>query len=148
MMFPFCPQEEKIAAMLKENRRLQDADPALLDHARICSRCSEILFAVEMLQGSRASAMMSAHIASPGCLWWRAQLRRQSGVAEQMTRPIVWAERLALICILCVFAGFGFWQRAQLLDLFSSFVGLSLLAGVTAILCVGGLTLFLSDRKP
>ena len=147
MRYPFCPQEEKIAAMLAENRWPREADPELLDHARLCSRCRETVFAVEMLQDSRASTLMSARAASPGHLWWRAQLRRRRGVAEQMTRPVVWAEGLALTGILCIVAGFGFWQRAQLLDLFSSFVGLSILAGLTAILCVGGVTLFLSDRR-
>jgi len=133
--------------MLTANQWPQDADPALLDHARICSRCSEILFAVEMLVDIRTSTRMSAHSSSPGYLWWRAQLRRRSGVMEQMTRPVVWAERLALTGMLGIVAGLGFWQRAQLLELLSSFVGLSILAGLTAILGVGGLTLFLSERR-
>ena len=147
MRFPFCPQEEKIAAMLAETRWREAADQALLEHSRTCSRCGEIIFAVEMIRNGRASAMMSAHsIASPGSLWWRAQMRRQRGVVEQMAKPVVWAEGLALAIILCTVAGFGFWQRAQLVDLFHSLVGLSILAGLTAILCVGGLGLFLSDR--
>ena len=147
MRFPFCPLEEKIAGMLRENRWPQDADPAMRDHAGLCSRCGEILFAVEMLRGSRASSMMSAPCSSPGYLWWRAQLHQRSGVVEQITKPVVWAESLALTGMLCLVAGFGFWQRAKLLDLFGSLVGLSILAGLTAILCIGGLTLFLSGKK-
>jgi hypothetical protein len=147
MRAPFCPHEETIAGMLKHNQWPQNADPELLDHAGKCSRCGEIVFAVEMLQSGRASSVMAAHAASPGYLWWRAQLRRKSGEMVQMTRPVIWAEGLALAIILCVIAVFGFWQRAQLAGLFSSFVGTSILIGLTAILFVGGLTLFLSYRR-
>jgi hypothetical protein len=49
--------------------------------------------------------------------------------------------------MLCIIAVFGFWQRAELLNFFTSFIGISILAGLTAILFVGGLTLFLADRK-
>ena len=147
MKYPFCPHEETIAGMLKENQWPQNADPVLLDHALKCSRCSEIVFAVEILQSGRASSLMTAHAASPGYLWWRAQLHRKSGEMAQMTRPVVWAEGLALAIILCVIAVFGYWQREQLAGLFSSFVGISILVGLTAILFVGGLTLFLSDKR-
>ena len=147
MRYPFCPHEETIAGMLKENQWPQNADPVLLDHAGKCGRCGEIVFAVEMLQSGRASSLMTAHAASPDYLWWRAQLRRKSGEIAQMTRPVVWAEGSALAVILCVIAIFGFWQREQLAGLFSSFVGISILVGLTAILFVGGLTLFLSDKR-
>ncbi len=147
MRYPFCPQEEKIAGMLKENPWPQDADPALLDHVVTCNRCSEIVFAAEMLHRARTSTILSAPVISPGYLWWRAQLRRRSGVVEKVIRPIVWAEWFALVGMLCIAVGFGFLQRAQLLDLFRTFVGLSMLAGLTAVLCVAGLTLFLSGRR-
>ena len=29
---------------------------------------------------------------------------------EQITKPVVWAEKFALICMLCVAGGFVFWQ--------------------------------------
>jgi hypothetical protein len=147
MRYPFCAHEEKIAGMLKGNQWPQDADPALQDHARKCSRCSEIVFAVGMLHSSRASAMLKARAASPGYLWWRAQLRRKSSEMEQLTRPVVWAEGLALAVILCVIAIFGFWQRSELAGLFSSSVGISIMVGLTTIVFVGGLTLFLSYRR-
>jgi len=147
MRYPFCPQEEKVAAMMKQNERPGNADAALLEHAKTCRRCREVVFALEMLQSGRASAMMSAPAASPGYLWWRAQLRRKSGRVEQMARPVLWAERLALAIMLCVIAGVAFWQKAQFASLFTSSLRLSILAGLSAILCVGGLTLFLSYRR-
>jgi hypothetical protein len=148
MKYPFCPYEEKVAGMLKKHAVPGSADPALQAHARSCDRCREVVVAIEMLQSSRTSAMVSAPAISPGHIWWRAQLRRKSGVVAQMARPVVWAEGLALAGMLFIIACFGFWQRAELVDFFSSLIGISILAGLTAILCVGGLTLFLSDRKP
>jgi hypothetical protein len=148
MKLPFCPHEEQVAGIVNRNLWPGEANSALLEHARACSRCSEVLFAVEILQTSRASAMMSSQDISSGHLWWRAQLRRKSGAVAQMTRPIVWAEWLAFTGMLCIIAGFAFWQRTEIVDFFSSFIGISILAGLTAILCVGGLTLFLADRKP
>jgi hypothetical protein len=147
MKYPFCPHEEKVADMIKRHLWPGEVDAALQEHARTCSRCSEVLFAVEVLKNSRTSAMMSSPAISPGHLWWRAQFRRKSGVVAQMARPIIWAEWMALTGMLCIIAGFGFWQRAELLNFFTSFIGISILAGLTAILFVGGLTLFLADRK-
>jgi hypothetical protein len=147
MNYPFCPHEEKVAAMLKKHAWPGAADPALQEHAKTCTRCREVAFAVEMLQRSRASAMASSPTLSPGHIWWRAQLRRKSGVAAKLARPVVWAEGLALASMLFLIACFGFWHRAELVNFFSSFIGISILAGLTAILCVGGLTLFLSDKK-
>lgn len=147
MRFPFCPHEEKIARMLRKNRWPLDAEPELRSHAGKCRRCTEVLFAAEMLKTVRTNAMMAAPTASPGYLWWRAQLRRQASITERMTRPVAWAERLALVVMLGVIAGLGFSQREQLFALFGSLVGISILAGLSLVLCVGGLTLLLSDEK-
>lgn len=146
MRFPFCPYEEKVAGMLQKNRRQPDGEAELRAHAGKCRRCGEILFAAEMLRTGRAAAMISAPTTSPGYLWWRAQLRRQAIIAERMTKPVAWAEKLALAGMLGLVAGLGFWQRALLLDLFRSFIGISVLAGLSLVLCVGGLALLLSDE--
>jgi hypothetical protein len=36
---------------------------------------------------------------------------------------------------------------APISDLFGSFIGISILAGLSLVLCIGGLTLLLSDEK-
>ncbi len=150
MKIPFCPHEERIAGLLNENRL--DSDPSLLDHARKCTRCSEVLFAVEMLQRGRIPNLISAHTGSPGYLWWRAQLRRQNGVVEKITKPVVWAERFALIGMLCIAATFVFSQWGQFRDWFSrlaaigsenSFMAIAMLAGLLVITCIGGLALYI-----
>jgi hypothetical protein len=171
MKLPFCPHEERVAELLNENRWPWAADPALLDHARKCGRCSNVVFAVQILQQSRSATVLAAHAGSPDYLWWRAQLRLQNSAVEQITKPVVWAEKLALIGMLCVAGGFlvrqwghiGDWISG-LADIFNSqafrlsavwlhstfegnLIGYSMLAGLAAIACIGGLTLFLSDPK-
>ena len=148
MRFPFCPHKEKIARILGKNRWPLDAEPKLQSHAGKCRRCAEVLFAAEMLKAGRTNAMMAAPTTTPGYLWWRAQLRRQASISERMTKPVAWAESLALVAMLGVIAGLGFLQRDQLFDLFGSFIGISILTGLSLVLCVGGLTLLLSDEKP
>jgi hypothetical protein len=147
MRFPFCPHEEKIARMLRKNRWPLDPELDLQSHAAKCSRCADVLYISEMLKTGRTDAMMAAPATSPGYIWWRAQLRRQASIAERMTKPVAWAERLALAAMLGVVAGMGFFQRDQLFALFGSFMGISILAGLSLVLCVGGLTLLLSDEK-
>jgi hypothetical protein len=115
--------------------------------------------------------MLAAHAGSPGYLWWRAQLLRRNSVAEQIAKPVVWAEKLALIGLLCVASVFFFRQWGHIgnwiggfADIFDSqafglsaiwlrsafegnLIGYSILAGLAAIACIGGLTLFMSDGK-
>jgi hypothetical protein len=174
MNLPFCSQEEKIAKLIKTHRWPQDADPELVVHAGKCSRCHEALFAVQILQLLRASDVKQAHVGSPSALWWRAQLRRRNGAVEQMAKPLVWAEILAFISMLCIAAGIAFQQWTPIRQWFhslkvvgdnqifhsainwvltinennlTSLVMLAGLAGLAAIVCIGGLTLFFSDRS-
>jgi hypothetical protein len=165
MKLPFCSHEVEIARLLDENRLPENS--TLLAHAEKCARCSEVVFAIQILQRGRASSLISAHAGSPGYLWWRAQLRRQNGVVEKVTKPIVWAERFALISMLCIATGFGFWQSGQLHDWFSrlavllgyqalplnsiwlratntsSLMAVSMLAGLFVVACIGGLALYI-----
>jgi hypothetical protein len=170
MKLPFCPHEEKVAELLRENRWPWAADPVLLTHAGKCSRCIDVVFAMPILQQTRSASMMVAHIGSPYYLWWRAQLRRRNSTVEQVTKPLVWAEKFALICVLCIAASVAFWQWAQIGEWIGSMAGIfdsqslqdviwmpsvfeskpvvySILAGLAAIACVGGLTLFTSGGK-
>jgi hypothetical protein len=174
MNLPFCSQEEKIAELAKTGNWPQAADPDLAAHAGKCSRCNEALFAIQMLQRLRASDVKRAHIGSPTALWWRAQLRQRNGAMEQIAKPLVWAEIVAFIGMLVIAAAIFFQQWTPInrwlnsakttgenqilytaLNWFStidggsltSFVMLAGIAGVAAIVCVGGLTLFLSDKS-
>lgn len=146
MNIPFCPQERKLIRLLAEDRWPHDAEPALRRHAGKCGRCGATLLAVETLRGVRASDMGRVPAASAGQLWWRAQLRRRAAAAESAVQPLAWVERLALVAAVAIAAGIVVRQRAEIVDLFGSFAGISILAGLGLVLCVGGLTLYLSER--
>jgi hypothetical protein len=169
MKFPFCPYEEKTAQLLNENR--WGTDPALTAHAQKCSRCSNVVMTVQMLQQNRTNTSMATRAVSPGYLWWKAQLLRQNGALEQITKPVVWAERLALCGMLFIAAAVAFCYWGWFGEQISGFSGLfgsamtplkeiwlrstsgnsliyvSLVAGLMIIAGVGGLTLLLSDSK-
>jgi hypothetical protein len=171
MKIPFCPNEEKVADLLKKGRWPWAADSKLRNHVDNCGRCSDVLFMVQSLQQSRSASMLKAHAASSHELWLKAQLRRHSSIMEQVARPIVWAERFALLGMLCVAIGLMFRQRMQIsgwvdwmtgsfpaeamrLSSFwsassqqGSLIGYSILAGFAAVACICGFTLFMSDAK-
>jgi len=170
MKLPFCPHEERVAELLREDKWPSAADPALRTHAGNCSRCSDVVLAVQALQQGRSARMLTAHAGSPYYLWWRAQLLRRNSTVERITKPLIWAERFALICMLCVAGGFVFWQWGQITEWIGGMSGIfdsqylpntiwlpstvksnliiySLLAVLAAIAGIGGLTLFMSGEK-
>jgi hypothetical protein len=148
MRFPFCPEEEKIAKLLSENRWDRDADPELLAHVEKCPGCSEVVFGLQILRQGR-DAGVSNNAGSPGYLWWRAQLRRKNGAFEQAARPVVWAELLALILVILFAGAFAFLQWGQFRDWFlireGSIALWAMLGGLSAVICLGGLALYFSD---
>ena len=156
MRLPFCPYEEKVAGLVTEGNWPWAADSGMLDHVRKCSRCSETLSAVQLLQQDRSAAMLSAHAGSYYELWWKAQMRRRSTSAERITQPLLWAERFALFGILCVAGGFLFVQRGQIVEwlhwlagIFAphgNLLGYSILAGLVAVACICGFTLLTSEE--
>jgi hypothetical protein len=170
MSILFCPNEEKVAELLSKNIWPWSADPVLAAHVAECSRCSEVVFTAQILKQDRAATMLTAHTDSPYHLWWRAQLRRRNSTVEQVTRPLAWAEKLALFCMLCVAGGLVYWQWRQVSRwvgwlggnfenkafwsalsfhsaVQSSLMGYLILAGIAAVACIWVLTLLMSGAK-
>ncbi len=147
MTLPFCPQERKIARLLREHRWPHDAGPALRRHAERCGRCAGTLLAVEALSRARTMDMGRIPPVSAEHLWWRGQLLRRAAAAERAARPLAWAEGLALAAALALAAGLGVGQRATFVELCGTFAGMAILAGLGLVLCVGGLTFYLSERR-
>jgi hypothetical protein len=170
MKRPFCPYEEKVAELLRRNSWLESADPKLAAHAATCCRCSDIVLTNRIFRQGQSERMLQAHTESPHYLWWRAQLRRQHSTIEKVTKPLALAEKLALGCLLCIVAGIIIWQWQPLgqwigrlsdnlgagavwnttwdqFTLGGGLIGYSILAGIAAFVCIGGLTLWMSGRK-
>ena len=166
MKIPFCPHEERVAELVSEGRWPWEADPGLLRHAEKCSCCCDVVSTLNLLQQARSATVLAAHAGSPYILWWKAELRRRTSIAEQITKPLVWAERFALLCMGCVATAFVVWQRGEILDWVSRVAGTfsshalgfsftydsnlmlySIVVGLAAVACICGLTLFMPDGK-
>jgi hypothetical protein len=162
-----CPYEEKIAGLLNENH----PDAEALKHAEHCTRCSDVILAVQALQQGKAAAMQSARLSSPGYLWWKAQLLQKDTALEQISKPVMWVEKFSLIGAICAaivialrqrdqvwaflknaYKVFGF-SRPELMDLFSRIhdgnyiLWIALPAGLAAIAIMGGLMLFFPEER-
>jgi F0F1-type ATP synthase assembly protein I len=98
-----CGFEKEVSIALREGRWPVAVDAALRQHAATCSSCCDVVLVTETLQRARAAGSQAAMLPSPGIIFWRAQLRRRSGAAERMTRPIVFAEVAAFIATLLAF---------------------------------------------
>lgn len=95
-----CGFEKEVSLALRQGRWPAAADPALRQHVDACPSCSDLLLVTETLRHSRALAAQAAVLPPPGILYWRAQLRRRAGAVERMSRPIVFAEGVALAATL------------------------------------------------
>lgn len=162
MRMAFCLREKRLMRLLMQNR--VDEDPKLLVHARNCPVCSDTLMAVAALRQSRARTIGSAGAMSPHDLWRRAAWRRQRFILEQVTRPVVWAEKLALAGMLCTGAGLACMQRREIAGWFGKVpkvhlgelwtesagsvdpVWLYALAGLAVLACLGALLLRFSEE--
>ena len=170
MKLPFCPYEEKVAELLRCNSWPESADPKLAAHAKNCSRCQDVILTNRIFTQGHFERMLQAHTDSPQHLWWRAQLRRRNISLGKVTKPIALAEILAMGILLCIIAGIVYWQLQPLgrcieklsstfgadgvcnsalaqIAMGGSTLGYSILAGIAAFACIGGLTLWISEKK-
>ena len=132
-----CPREQEVVLALREGS-WQDE---LRAHVAECEQCAEAIMVSEIL--SEADRQAEVRVAEPGLMWWRMQLRARREFAEQAARPIVWAERGALLVLaICVV-----WATAWLT---SASAGAAI-AGVAALvvlsLTAGGAVYFAWHRK-
>lgn len=116
MNFKPCPQISELAAALRDGQWPIGCDPALRAHVEECSRCAELVLIAEALRQDRAAVIESAALASPGLLWWRAQLLRRQRAMQQVSKPISLAGQVSLGVTILSVIGLVFWQGSQLAD--------------------------------
>jgi hypothetical protein len=94
-----CEKEEQVFAALRSGA----PEPAILDHARVCGVCSEVLLVVTSLQEeTRLADHELATLPDPGLIWQAAQARTKQKALAKATLPI----RIMRTCagILVIFA--------------------------------------------
>jgi len=152
----FCSQHDAVAAALRTGQWPEGCGPALRSHVETCDSCSDLVLVARTLQQAHASATQAARIASPGILWWRAQLRRRNAAIQSMTRPVAVAEKIAVLVLLLAVAALAVWQHSQLITWISDVwaplssiiqVPGALVVGLGTLLLFGGFAVYLFTAK-
>jgi hypothetical protein len=101
-----CVHEKELASLLALGHYPNACSQDLLAHVRACRSCSELALVTRAFQTARAQTAAAANLASPGLLWWRAQLRRRNAAVERVGKPILGANIFALSVMLLFAIGF------------------------------------------
>jgi hypothetical protein len=105
-----CPREAEVKQLLERGQWPQATSPDLRDHVSGCRTCRELVLVTEIFQNARSVTMAAARPASPGVLWWRAQLRRRNAAVARIGKPLLGAQIFALAVSLACAVGFLVWQ--------------------------------------
>jgi len=103
MTFGPCIHEKELASLLALGHYPNACSQDLLAHVEACRSCTELALVTRAFQNARAQSAAVANLASPGLLWWRAQLRRRNQAVERVGKPILGANIFAFT-IMALFA--------------------------------------------
>jgi len=152
----FCSQHELVAAALRAGYWPEGCDPALRAHVESCDSCGDLVLVAQTLRRAHTEATQSARIASPGLLWWKAQLRRRNAAIQSVTRPVAVAEKIALLVMVLAVVALVVWQQSQLAAWLASIweplssiteIPGALLIGFATLLLFGGFAVYLFTAK-
>ena len=97
MTFRTCSFENEVTQALKDGHWPEGCGPELRAHVETCANCSDVVLVTQTFQSARSESEQTLLRASPGLLWWRAQLQRRNAATERVSRPITIAETFALV---------------------------------------------------
>jgi hypothetical protein len=106
MTFSPCPHEKEVVGLLSSGRWPQACTPELRTHLGACRSCADLVLVTRAFQTARTHAAAAATPASPGLLWWRAQLRRRNAAVERIGKPILRAQIFAFSVSILFAVGF------------------------------------------
>jgi len=101
-----CTRLEEVRHALAQGHWPQ-ACAELQAHVQTCARCTEEVAVTKHLQSLRATSIATAQPGSASLLWWKAQARRRSAALEQVERPLLAGQLIALAIVLAIGAGIG-----------------------------------------
>lgn len=87
-----CAFEKDVMAAVQSGQWPNACDLALQAHLASCRHCAEMVALSSTLQTIRSETVGRAKLATPGLLFWKAQLRRRNEAMERITRPVLAAE--------------------------------------------------------
>jgi hypothetical protein len=110
MILSPCSHEKEVADLLRRGLWPAACSPELRAHVSHCRSCGDLVLVTETFLSARAEASGAARIATPGALWWRAQLRRRNAAVERIGKPILGAQIFALAINLFIVVAFLAYQ--------------------------------------
>lgn len=108
-----CPREKEVSELMARGWWPQACPPELRVHVRACRACADLVLVTDAMLRARAQSAGPVNIASPGLLWWRAQLRRRNEAMERISRPLLGAEIFAMAVVLLGALGFAGYEVRQ-----------------------------------
>ncbi|MGA2807266.1 MAG: hypothetical protein ABSE87_03975 [Terracidiphilus sp.] len=108
-----CPCEKEVSELLARGQWPGNCVPELRAHVSGCRSCRDLVLLTETFRRTRAETLGAARLASPGALWWKAQLRRRNAAVERVGKPILSAQIFALAINLCLVVGLLAWQARR-----------------------------------
>jgi hypothetical protein len=97
MTFRTCSYETELTQTLKDGHWPEGCGEELRAHVKACANCSDLVLVTQTFQSARSESEQALLRASPGPLWWRAQLQRRNAATERVSQPITIAETFALV---------------------------------------------------
>jgi len=95
MTFTPCSHEKEVSQLLARGLWPQASSAELSAHVSSCRCCGDLVQISQLFRQARSATASAAPLASPGAIWWRAQLRRRLGALLLSLIPvglgIVWS---------------------------------------------------------
>jgi predicted anti-sigma-YlaC factor YlaD len=110
MMLSPCSRENEVAELLRRGQWPAACPAELRAHLSACRACRDLVLVTETFLRARTQAAKAARIATPGALWWRAQLRRRNAAVERLGKPVLGAQIFALAINLFIVVAFLAYQ--------------------------------------
>jgi hypothetical protein len=110
MILSTCSHEKEVADLLRLGQWPIACAPDLRAHVNACRSCGDLVLVAETFLHARVQTSGAARVATPGALWWRAQLRRRNAAVERIGKPILGAQIFALTINLFIVVAFLAYQ--------------------------------------
>jgi hypothetical protein len=113
-----CIRLEEVQRALSQGHWPQ-ACADLQVHVQSCARCTEEVLVTKHFQALRTQSIATAEPGSVSLLYWKSQARRRSALLQQMERPLLAGQLVALVIVLLIIAsivtlhGSGTWANGM-----------------------------------
>lgn len=162
-----CPREPELSEALRAGCWPAGSDAALRKHVDQCESCRSTALIAHMLREDRAEAIRAMPLASPGLLWWRAQILQRQAAIRQASRPVHVAITVSLVMSAVVVASVLFSLRSLIANWISAIAAgpvsaqpgsvsspaitslplLFVLFALTALAAIGGLAVYAAVHR-